>query len=440
MSKMAQNEKDNFNPIHIKNAHNNKDSELEFNKFRLQTMKLPQIGPGILVTAAFIGPGTVITASLAGANFGHALLWALLFSVIATIILQEMSARLGIVTQQGLGENIRSALINPITRNIGILLVVSAIVIGNAAYQGGNISGASLGIASLFDETSQMSSQYWPLVIGILAFALLWTGNYHFIEQTMVVLVTIMSVAFIATFVITEPDLRVLFSGLFSIAIPEGATLTVIALIGTTVVPYNLFLHSASAHQRWKSTSRLPDARKDLYISVSLGGLTSMAILSTAATAFFGQQITLNSVADLAPSIEPIFGQFSKILMAVGLFAAGISSAVTAPLAAAFALSGVLDLNKDLTSNSFKMIWLAILILGVLMASSGFKPISIIWFAQVANGILLPIVTLFLLWIMNSDILGEFKNSKLQNALGAFVLLVTLLLSGRSLMSAFGLL
>ena len=77
-------------------------------------MKLPQIGPGILVTAAFIGPGTVITASLAGANFGYALMWALLFSVAATLILQEMTARLGIVTQQGLAENIRGALSHPI--------------------------------------------------------------------------------------------------------------------------------------------------------------------------------------------------------------------------------------------------------------------------------------------------------------------------------------
>ncbi len=126
--------------------------------------------------------------------------------------------------------------------------------------------------------------------------------------------------------------------------------------------------------------------------------------------------------------------------MATGLFAAGISSAVTAPLAAAFTLSGVLNLNKQLSSTSFKAIWLTILVMGVAVASSGYKPISIIWFAQVANGLLLPIVTLFLLWVMNTERLGKFKNSRIQNILGLMVLLVTLLLSGRSLMSAFGLL
>jgi manganese transport protein len=402
------------------------------------SMKFPQLGPGILVTAAFIGPGSVITASLAGANYAYALMWALLFSVIATMILQEMAARLGIVTQQGLAENIRSALSNPLARYIGILLVVSAIVIGNAAYQGGNISGASLGLASLFDFTGGVS--FWPVIIGVIAFLLLWSANYRLIEKALIGLVAVMSLAFIATFIITQPDLSALFSGLFVPSIPDGASLTVIALIGTTVVPYNLFLHSASAHQKWKSTAQLADARKDLVISVSLGGLISMAILSTAATAFFGKHLALHSVADLAPSLEPIFGQFSKLLMAAGLFAAGISSAVTAPLAAAFALSGALNLNGALNSISFKAIWLMILLFGVLVASSGYKPISIIWFAQVANGILLPIVTVFLLWIMNSEKLGEFKNSKIQNLLGGIVLSVTLLLSGRSLMSAFGLL
>ncbi len=403
-------------------------------------MKFPQIGPGILVTAAFIGPGTVITASLAGANFGYALMWALLFSVFATMILQEMAARLGIVTQQGLGENIRIALTNPLARNIGILLVVSAIVVGNAAYQGGNISGASIGLASLFNISHTAGFNFWPSLIGSFAFGLLWTGNYRIIEKALIGLVAIMSLAFISTFIMTQPDLINLLSGLLVPSLPNGATLTVIALIGTTVVPYNLFLHSASAHQKWKSTAQLPEAKKDLLISVSLGGLISMAILSTAATAFFGRQIALHSVADLAPSLEPLFGQFSQVLMATGLFAAGISSAVTAPLAAAFALSGVLNLNKQLSSRSFKAIWLTILLLGILVASSGYKPISIIWFAQVANGLLLPIVTMFLLWIMNNQRMGEFKNSKIQNILGVLVLLVTLLLSGRSLMSAFGML
>jgi manganese transport protein len=406
-------------------------------------MKLPKVGPAFLVTAAFIGPGTVITASLAGANYGFSLLWALLFAVIATIILQEMAARLGIVTQQGLGENIRSAFELPILKAISIVLVVSAIVIGNGAYQSGNISGASLGLASLieFDRILGLESAVlWPILIGAIAFSLLWTGSYKVIEQALIILVALMSLAFLLTLLISRPDFSQLASGLFVPSIPTGASLTVIALIGTTVVPYNLFLHSASASQKWQSPRQLPDARKDLFVAIPLGGLISIAIVSTAATAFFGESVTLNSIADLAPALQPVAGDMAKILMASGLFAAGISSAVTAPLAAAYALSGILDLNKQLDSNQFKSIWASILIIGVIVSSMGYRPINIIWFAQVANGILLPVVTVFLLWLMNTERLKEHRNSWFQNMLGLFVLLVILMLSGRSLMSAFGLL
>jgi Mn2+/Fe2+ NRAMP family transporter len=409
------------------------------NKNDTKIMKLPQIGPAFLVTAGFIGPGTVITATLAGANYGYSLLWAIAFSVIATIILQEMTARLGIVTQQGLGENIRAACKNPISKTIAILLVVSAIVIGNGAYQGGNILGASLGLQNIFGHINLLSTiNIWPFVIGFIAFAILSSGNYKIIEKALILLVGIMSLAFITTFIITKPNITHFFSGLLIPTMPDGATLTVIALIGTTVVPYNLFLHAASASKKWHSVEQLPAARKDLFISIPLGGLISIAIISTAASAFFGQQTSITNAAEISPALQPLFGSFASTFTGIGLFAAGISSAVTAPLAAAFALSGILDLNKNLHSKSFKTIWLIILVIGITIASLGYKPINIILFAQVANGVLLPIIALFLLTMMNSEKLGKYKNTLKQNMLGGGVILVTLLLSGRSLMSAFG--
>lgn len=402
--------------------------------------KFSQIGPAFLVTAAFIGPGTVITATKAGANFGFTFIWVLLFATLATLILQEMAARLGVVTQQGLGENIRTTLKNPIIRFIAIALVVCAIVIGNGAYQGGNISGASLGLSGLLGKLKLTDSiSIWPILIGALAFLLLWSGSYKLVEKVLIGLVSIMSLAFVITFVLTKPDIAKLFAG-FIPSIPSGETLTVIALIGTTIVPYNLFLHSASAKQKWASPEHLPQACKDLMISIPLGGLISMAILATAANAFFGQQMELKSAADIAPALQPLFGNMAKNFIAIGLFAAGISSAITAPLAAAYALCGILNLNPSLKSPTFKLIWIFILIIGIGLSSLGLKPVSIILFAQITNGILLPIVTLFLLWIMNTQQLAQYRNNQWQNILGFIVFLVTLLLSGRSLMSAFGML
>ncbi|WP_237068669.1 Nramp family divalent metal transporter [Microbulbifer guangxiensis] len=405
--------------------------------------KLREIGPATMVTAAFIGPGTVITASLAGANFGYALLWALLFSVCASMVLQEMAARLGIVTQRGLGENIRESFQHPFARWSATALVVSAIFIGNAAYQGGNIAGASVGVTAFSGDlfaTESTTLNVPAVLITAIAFGLLWKGNYRVIEQALVALVALMSLAFLATFAVTRPNLGELIQGLLIPGIPDGAALTVIALIGTTVVPYNLFLHSASVSEKWHDAKQLPEARRDLFFSIPLGGLISIAILATAASAFFRHQIQLEDAGELAGALSPLFGSAASILLGIGLFAAGISSALTAPLAAAFALRGVLGLQRGMNATGFRLAWLAVLLCGGLIATLGVRPVEVIWFAQVANGLLLPIVTGFLLWEMNTPRLGAHRNSHWQNLLGCVVLLVTVLLGGRSLLSAFGML
>ena len=413
------------------------------------TIKSSAFGPATLVTAAFIGPGTVITASLAGANYGYALLWALLFSVFATMVLQEMAARLGIVTGQGLGENLRSLITAPWLRWPLLLLVVAAIVIGNSAYQGGNITGAALGAEALFgsqqlaiNRHSTVTVNLWALLIGMIAALVLWFGRYKWIERSLVVLVLLMSLAFISTMLLTKPDLAALLRGAIWPGIPSGAVLTVVALIGTTVVPYSLFLHAASAAQKWPRKSiRTSDAliasRRDIAIAIPLGGLISVAIVSTAAAAFFGSEQQLNNVSQLAQSLTPLFGSAATWCLALGLMAAGVSSAITAPLAAAYALAGVLGKPLNLRQPMFRLTWLSIIIIGVLLSSLGIRPLNVIWFAQVANGILLPLICLCLLLAMNHPMLAENRNTRWQNVLGILVLAVSMLLSGRSLALAF---
>lgn len=409
-------------------------------------------GPATLVTAAFIGPGTVVTASLAGANYGYALIWALVFSVAATMVLQEMAARLGIVTGRGLGENLRQLVQQPLLRWPLLLLVVAAIVVGNSAYQGGNISGAALGVDALFADSrlvrfwsAQTDINLWALLLGAIAATVLWFGQYKLIERCLIALVLLMSLAFIGSMLLTRPDLPALITGAFWPAIPTGAVLSVVALIGTTVVPYSLFLHAAAAAQKWpqqtiSTNAALRAARQDIAVAIPLGGLISIAIVSTAATAFFGQDQQLENVAQLAQALTPLFGSAATWCLALGLMAAGLSSAITAPLAGAYALAGILGKPLNLKQPVFRATWLFIVICGVLLASLGIKPVSVIWFAQVANGILLPLICLCLLLAMNHTLLGQYKNTRWQNALGIVVLLVSLVLSGRSLALAFSLL
>ncbi len=197
------------------------------------------------MAAAFIGPGTVTTASVAGARFGHALLWAIVFSIVATIVLQEMSARLGLVSRQGLGEALRSTFPNRLVRGLSILLVLAAIAFGNAAFQAGNITGAAIGLEAL----TNVSPKVWALVVGVAAFALLASGAYKWIERVLMALVGLMSVVFLTTALIVRPDLGAVLSGMFVPRIPAGSLLTILALIGKPVVPVNLFLHASGVRE-----------------------------------------------------------------------------------------------------------------------------------------------------------------------------------------------
>jgi len=399
------------------------------------------IGPGPLVAAAFIGPGTVTLCTLAGVNFGYALLWAMVLSVIATIVLQEMSARLGIVSQRGLSEIIKTEINNPFLRGLVILLILSAIVIGNAAYEAGNISGGVLGLETIIGnpiaKIGGLSINLLSISIGIIAFILLYIGNYKVLEKTLVSLVILMSIAFLITAIITKPNVSEIFKGIIVPKFPENSILTIIGLIGTTVVPYNLFLHASLAKEKWHHTDDLKFARKDTIIAVILGGIVSMCIIISAAAI---QTQDINNAADLAKGLEPLFGSFAKYFLAIGLFAAGITSAITAPLAAAYVASGCLGWKSNLKSKKFRAVWILILLLGVLFSSLGIKSIEIIKFAQVTNGILLPIIAGFLLWVMNKQsLLGDFKNTKLQNIIGFIILAITIFLGLKSIFKVFNL-
>ncbi len=398
-------------------------------------------GPSTLVTAAFIGPGTLTVCTLAGVSSGYTLLWAMVFSVAATIILQEMTARLGLITQSGFGEAIRKEVQQPIAKWSAILLVMGAIVIGNAAYEGGNISGAALGFEELiFDlgiTVNHVHVSITPLFISLIAFIVIYLGVFKLIERFLITLVVIMSAVFVTTAIVVQPDIGEIFRGMFVPSIPAGELLLVVAIVGTTVVPYNLFLHASIVRKKYSSPNQLSDLRKENATAILLGGFISMCIIITSATTLLGET-GISNAADMAQQLKPLLGNWSSYFLGTGLFAAGISSAITAPLAAGYAAKGMLGWEGDMKSTKFRIVSIGILLLGTLSSMFGISPIVVIQFAQVANGILLPVVAIFLIYLMNkSSLLGEFKNSLLQNVLGGVVILVTVILGIRSLNAVF---
>jgi NRAMP (natural resistance-associated macrophage protein)-like metal ion transporter len=392
-------------------------------------------GPGAMVAAAFIGPGTVTTATLAGGNFGFTLLWAVAFSVIATLVLQEMTCRLGVVGQLGLGDAIVQK-----TQSRGLYipaaaLVICAIFIGNAAYEAGNITGAAVGLPKF----SVMDINLWGVFIGAVAFLLLASGKFRLIEHVLVGLVVCMALVFIGTAVVVAPPFLEILKGLITPTLPENGILVIIGLIGTTVVPYNLFLHAATLKRHAADGVTLAEARRDITISVLGGGLITLCIVITAAAALHGSAAPVVSLNDLAPTLQPLLGDSSSTFLAIGFLAAGLSSAITAPLAAAYAVTEIVQLPPEMKNRVFRWTWQSVIIAGVLFASLSLKPLQLILLAQIANGALLPVIALFILWVSNDKtLLREHSNNRIQNLLGCAVVGITLVLGLRSILLATG--
>ena len=397
--------------------------------------KVKGFGPGAMIAAAFIGPGTVTTATLAGGNFGFTLLWAIGFSVIATLTLQEMTARLGAVAQVGLGEAIAARTNNTPLRWPAALLVIAAIVVGNAAYEAGNITGAGAGLPSWTFSAVNI----WPLIIGSAAFFILNKQGSYFLEQTLGALVVAMALVFVGTALYLQPSVLAIAKGLFVPSLPENASLLILGIIGTTVVPYNLYLHASVIKRHSKEGMTLADARRDILVSVIGGGVITLCIAVTAAVVMHGAAIKTSSFTQLAPTLAPVLGSASPLVLGVGFFAAGLSSAITAPLAAAYAVTEVLNLDAKERDRAFKWTWRLVLAFGVIVASLSLRPIELIVFAQFTNGILLPITAAFILWIANDQaLLGKHCNTPFNNAMGLFVLTVTCVLGLRSVLMATG--
>lgn len=384
--------------------------------------RLKNVGPGALVAAAFIGPGTVTTCTKSGASAGYALLWAMLFSTIATIVFQEMAARLGIVTKKGLGENIRDRIKNPVLKTVAIGIVIVAIFVGNCAYETGNLTGGILGIQAVVPS---LKTEIIVIILSLLAVVLLWSGNYKRIEKLLTGLVIVMSIVFLATAIASKPDWVAVLKGLFVPSLGENNLMTVVGLIGTTVVPYNLFLHASSSSERWANASEedIKNARFDSILSIGLGGLVSMSIIIAAGANLQGTEIA--NGADMALAVEPILGSWAKWFIAIGLLAAGFSSAITAPLAAAFATTGALGMEKNMKSNKFRAIWLVVIIIGAVIAVVlGASPTELILVAQAANAIILPLIAFFVIYCVNSKSMGKYKNGIISNILGVVIIIV----------------
>ena len=381
-----------------------------------------------IISAAFIGPGTVTTAASAGAGFKFSLLWALVFSTLATIVLQEAAARITIASGKNLGEIIALRYHQGGTAARIRLFLFLSLAFGCAAYQAGNILGAISGLLLFLDIPRWVLT----LMVAGLAGVLLWIGNFRMLANILGAIVAIMGIAFVYS--AWHVDLSELaLQQLFLPAVPEGSLVLVLGLVGTTIVPYNLFLASGISQGQ-----SITEMRLGISMAVLIGGIISIAIL------LVGTQIsgTFSFEALAAAMSNASSAGGSGIFFGIGLFAAGLSSAITSPLAAAVTAQSLFSAERGAQwvsqSRNFRFVWGSVLSIGLIFGLLDFRPIPVIILAQALNGLLLPVIAIFLILAVNDKRLlpSQYCNTFFSNLLMLAIVGITCYLGFNNLWKA----
>jgi manganese transport protein len=339
-----------------------------------------------VISAAFIGPGTVTTAAKAGSTYQLDLLWAVVFATLSCILLQEVSGRLAIVSGLSMGQALKKKYGEK--KSLWLKFILGApVVAGCAAYEAGNILGAVSGLNLL----TAIDTRLLTIVITAISAFILWSGKRELIGWLMTALVGLMGIAFFALAASRPFSFFTYVQSSLIPVIPPGAELLTLGLVGTTIVPYNIFLGSGVSKGQ-----TVPLMRVGLSISVIIGGLITAAILvaGTAVKSF-------SNFDELASALVANLGPLGGWALGMGLFAAGFSSAITSPYAASIIASSVFEWNK----KGQQVLWIVVLLTGFAFGISDVKPIPVILAVQALNGLVLPLLTAYLILLINDPVI-----------------------------------
>ncbi|MES1258888.1 MAG: Nramp family divalent metal transporter [Acidobacteriota bacterium] len=395
-------------------------------RYRLLAL-LAVIGPGFITANVDNDPGGILTYSQAGAKYGYTLLWTLVPTTIALIVVQEMAARMGAITGKGLSDLIRE--------EFGLRMTFfTMIVLGLADF--GNIAAEFAGLASgagIFGV-----SKYIAVPAGaILVWTVIVKGSYKPVERILLVLSLIYFAYPISAF-LAKPDWKL---ALTSTLIPQfnsdpGYLIMIVGLIGTTITPWMQFYLQASVVEKGVSKRDYGLTRIDVIFGCIVTDVVAFFItIACAATIFHSQNREIQDVADAARAPAPFAGKFAAMLFAVGLINASMMSAAILPLATSYNVCEGLGFETGLDRKFGEAKVFYTLFTALIVFCAGFVLIprlpllKVILISQVANGVLLPFVLVFMLKLVNREhLMGEYRNGFWGNAIagGTSVIMVAL--------------
>ncbi len=373
------------------------------------------VGPGVITGFAGNEAGGVTTYTSVGAHFGFSLLWLLLVASIGLGVIQEMCSRMGITTGQGLSDLIRE--------RFGVRWTILAMIVLIIA-NGSNVVAEYAGIAASVELLGV------PRVVSVPVAALaVWTlvvfFSYHIVERVLFVLVLAFLAYPISVFIL-RPDWSTVMSGFIpSLPSSPSALVFALALVGTTITPYLLFYMQASVVDKGVDRQSAAYARVDTFLGVALAGLFAFFIIVVTGTVLYPAGIQVTSADAAAQALVPLAGARAGLLFAVGLCGASLLGAVVMPLSTSYAICEAFGWESGISKNFreapvFMSLFTLLLVLGaVVVLIPGISLIPLIISAQIANGLLLPIVLVFILRLATDRrLMGNAVNGPVTTALG----------------------
>jgi Mn2+/Fe2+ NRAMP family transporter len=395
-------------------------------RFRLLAL-FAVIGPGFITANVDNDPGGILTYSQAGAKYGYTLLWTLVPTTVALIVVQEMAARMGAITGKGLSDLIRE--------EFGLRMTFfTMIVLGLADF--GNIAAEFAGLASGMGIFG--ISKYIAVPLGA---ALVWVvivrGSYKPVERILLIL-SMIYFAYPVSAILAKPDWKL---ALHDTLVPQfnsdpGYLVMIVGLIGTTITPWMQFYLQASVVEKGVSRRNYGLTRIDVIFGCIVTDVIAFFIVvACAATIFHSQHREITDVAEAAKALAPFAGKFAALLFAIGLVNASLMSAAILPLATAYNVCEGLGFESGIDrrfgdAKIFYGLYTALIVCGAgFVLFPGLPLLKVILISQVANGILLPFVLGFMLILINRErLMGDHKNGMWGNLIagGTSVIMVLL--------------
>ena len=378
---------------------------------------LAVLGPGLIATSAGNDAGGIATYSQAGAKFGYQLIWVMVILTVSFGVVQEMCARLGAATGRGLLDLIRE--------RFGIAWALFAVVVILIANGGVTVS-EFVGIGAAMELLGV--SKYVSVPLGaVFIWYLVIFGSYAKVEKILL-LMTLVFFAYPIAAIMAKPDWGEVARGAFipTLNSDPAYLFLVVGLLGTTITPYIQIFQQSSLVEKGVARRHYGTERIDAYFGAVFSNLMSVSmIIATAATLYVVGQREIGSAADAARALEPVVGSAARVLFGIGLLGATLLAGAVLPLATAYAVSEAFGMPKGVNldfrrGRVFFSLFTALIVVGVVLALIPNIPVmKLLVGVQVLNGLLLPIILLFILLLINDKALTkELKNTRVNNALG----------------------